>query len=138
MKITQISVFMENTTGRLAEVTNLLAEKGINLRAVSIADTADFGILRMVTDNPDKTYEELIRAGFTAKETDVIGVEVDDKPGGLARVMTLFRDEKINIEYLYASLERNKEQAVVIFKINDITGGLQMLERNGIRTVASF
>jgi hypothetical protein len=138
MIIKQISIFMENTTGRLAETTALLAKAGINLRAISIADTADFGILRMVTDKPEATLELLRGAGLTARETDVIGVEVQDHPGELARVMGIFRDEAINIEYLYASLERKAEMAIIVFKVADISKALAMLERRGYKTVASF
>jgi hypothetical protein len=138
MIIKQISLFMENTTGRLAETTAQLAQAGINLRAISIADTADFGILRMVTDKPDATLALLRSHGMTARETDVIGVEVEDHPGELARVMALFRDEGINIEYLYASLERKSDKAVIIFKVADIQKSLGMLSRHGFRTIASF
>lgn len=138
MIIKQISVFMENTTGRLAETTALLAQNGINLRAISIADTADFGILRMVTDKPQATLDLLHQAGLTARETDVIGVEVEDHPGELAKVMAVFRDEGVNIEYLYASLERAVNQAVIIFKVNDTAKALAMLERQGYRTVNKF
>ncbi len=99
MIIKQISTFMENTTGRLADITGLLAKAGINLRAISIADTADFGILRMVADQPDEAVRLLKEAGFTSRETDVIGVEVPDHPGELARIMALFRDQGVSIEY---------------------------------------
>ena len=138
MIIKQISIFMENTTGRLADTTALLAKAGINLRAISIADTADFGILRMVTDKPDATLTLLREAGMTARETDVIGVEVEDHPGELARVMALFRDEAINIEYLYASLEHKVDKAVIVLKVDDIDAGLAMLEKHGFSTVPSF
>ncbi len=138
MIIKQISIFMENTTGRLAETTALLARAGINLRAIAIADTADFGILRMVADKPEAALKLLKEAGLTAKETDVIGVEVADHPGELARVMALFRDEGINIEYLYASLERATDKAVIMFKINDIPAGLNMLDKHGYATLKSF
>lgn len=138
MIIQQISIFMENTTGRLAETTALLAQAGINLRAISIADTADFGILRLVTDQPQAALDLLRSAGMTAKETDVIGVEVRDHPGELARVMALFRDEGVNIEYLYASLERKKDMAVIIFKVADVKVALEMLARRGYQTVSSF
>jgi len=138
MIIKQISVFMENTTGRLAQVTGLIADKGLNLRAISIADTADFGILRMVVDKPDEAMAILEKEGFTGKETDVIGVEVEDHPGGLAKVMKIFRDEGVNIEYLYASLERNANKAVVIFKVGDVDKGVKMIEKHGLRTVSTF
>ena len=120
MIIKQISIFMENATGRLADVTALLAKAGINLRAISIADTTDFGILRMVADRPDAAVQILKDAGFTARETDVIGVEVPDHPGELARIMALFRDEGIGIEYLYASLEHKADNAVIVIKVDDI------------------
>jgi hypothetical protein len=138
MIIKQISIFMENTTGRLADVTDLLAKAGINLRAISIADTTDFGILRMVADQPDEAVQLLKNAGFTARETDVIGVEVADHPGELARIMALFRDEGVSIEYLYASLEHKVDKAVIVLKVDDINAGLAMLEKHGFATVPSF
>jgi hypothetical protein len=138
MIIKQISIFMENTTGRLADVTALLAKGGVNLRALSIADTADFGILRMVADQPDEAVQLLNDAGFVARETDVIGVEVPDHPGELARIMALFRDEGVNIEYLYASLEHKVDKAVIVLKVDDIDAGLAMLEKHGFSTIPSF
>ena len=138
MIIKQISIFMENTTGRLADVTALLAKAGVNLRALSIADTADFGILRMVADQPDEAVQLLKDAGFVARETDVIGVEVPDHPGELARIMALFRDEGVNIEYLYASLEHKVDKAVIVLKVDDINAGLAMLEKHGFSTIPSF
>jgi hypothetical protein len=138
MIIKQISIFMENTTGRLADVTALLAKGGVNLRALSIADTADFGILRMVADQPDEAVQLLKDAGFIARETDVIGVEVQDQPGELARIMALFRDEGVNIEYLYASLEHKVDKAVIVLKVDDINAGLAMLEKHGFSTIPSF
>ena len=138
MIIKQISIFMENTTGRLADVTALLAKSGINLRAISIADTADFGILRMVADRPDAAVAQLKAAGFAARETDVIAVEVPDQPGALARIMALFRDEGVNIEYLYASLEHSANQAVIVLKVDDVAAGLAMLQKHGVSTVPSF
>ncbi len=138
MIIKQISIFMENATGRLADVTALLAKAGINLRAISIADTTDFGILRMVADRPDAAVQILKDAGFTARETDVIGVEVPDHPGELARIMALFRDEGIGIEYLYASLEHKADNAVIVIKVDDIAAGMAMLEKHGFATIQSF
>ncbi len=138
MIIKQISIFMENTTGRLADVTDLLARAKINLRALSIADTTDFGILRMVADDPDRAVVLLKEAGFLARETDVIGVEVADHPGELARIMAIFRDEGVGIEYLYASLEHKEDKAVIVIKVEDIGAGLTMLEKHGFATVRSF
>ena len=138
MIIKQISIFVENTSGRLADVTALLATAGINLRALAIADTADFGILRMVADQPDAAVKLLREAGFTARETDVIGVEVPDHPGALSRLMALFRDEGVNIEYLYASLEHSSDQAVIVLKVDAVDAALAMLARNGIATIPGF
>ena len=138
MIIKQISIFMENTTGRLADVTALLAKSGINLRAISIADTADFGILRMVADQPDAAVDLLKKAGFTARETDVIAVEVPDQPGALATIMALFRDEAVNIEYLYASLEHSADKAVIVLKVDAVDAALAMLEKHGFATIPSF
>jgi hypothetical protein len=129
---------MENTTGRLADVTDLLARAGINLRALSIADTTDFGILRMVADDPDRAVSILREAGFTARETDMIAVEVADHPGELARIMALFRDEGVGIEYLYASLEHKADKAVIVIKVENIDAGLSMLDKHGFSTVRSF
>ncbi len=116
----------------------MLAKAGINLRAISIADTTDFGILRMVADQPDAAVKLLKEAGFTSRETDVIGVEVPDHPGELARIMALFRDEGVSIEYLYASLEHKEDKAVIVLKVDDIGAGLAMLEKHGFSTIPSF
>ena len=138
MGIKQISVFLENNAGRLAELTGVLAEAGINLRALSIADTADFGIVRLIVDKCDEALNALNKAGFTTRISDVIAVEIEDKPGSLARVMDLFRKAMVNIEYLYASLEGNAEKAVVIFKLGDHQAGLQILRSNNISMIESF
>ena len=138
MGIKQISVFLENTTGRLGEVTRTLAQGGINIRAISIADTADFGILRLIVDNCDEAVKSLNGAGFTTRVSDVAAVEVEDTPGSLARVMELFQNIKVNIEYLYASLEGKAGKAVVIFKLEDHARGLEIIRQNGLSMVESF
>ena len=138
MGIKQISVFLENTTGRLSEVTKTLANADINLRAISIADTADFGILRVIADKNDKAIEALNAAGFTTRQTDVVAVEIDDVPGSLAKLMELFQQSQINIEYLYASLEGQAGKAVVIFKLKDHEKGIKILHDNGLKTADNF
>jgi len=138
MGIKQISVFLENTTGRLSEVTKTLAGAQINLRAISIADTADFGILRLIVDKNDKAVETLNAAGFTTRQTDVVAVEIEDTPGSLARLMELFKDSQVNIEYLYASLEGQIGKAVVIFKLEDHAKGQKILNDNNIKMANSF
>jgi len=138
MGIKQISVFLENTAGRLSEVTKTIAGAGVNLRAISIADTADFGILRIIADNNEKAISALSAAGFTTRQTDVVAVEIDDKPGSLARMMELFQKSEVNIEYLYASLEGQIGKAIVIFKLQDHEKGLKILNENGLKVADSF
>ena len=131
MIIKQISLFLENSTGRLAGATDLLAEAKINLRAISIADTTEFGILRLIADQPEKAVKLLKEAGFAARETDVIAVEIADEPGSLARIMALFRDEGVGIEYLYASLEHRAGKAVIVMKVDNSVAALALLEKHG-------
>ena len=138
MGIKQISVFLENTTGRLGEVTRVLAQAGINIRAISIADTADFGILRLIVDKSDAAVKALNDGGFTTRQSDVAAVEVNDSPGSLAEVMELFQKSQVNIEYLYASLEGQAGKAVVIFKLEDHDKGLKIIRENGLAMVDSF
>jgi len=138
MGIKQISVFLENTTGRLSEVTKTLANAGINLRAISIADTADFGILRIIADKTEKAVETLNKAGFTTRQTDVVAVEIEDVPGSLAKLMALFEESQVNIEYLYASLEGQVGKAVVIFKLKDHEKGQNILSSKGFKLADNF
>ena len=138
MGIKQISVFLENTTGRLSEVTKTLADAKINLRAISIADTADFGILRLIADKTDEAVNTLNAAGFTTRQTDVVAVEIDDVPGSLAKLMELFQKSQVNIEYLYASLEGQAGKAVVIFKLEDHEKGRKILADNGMKMAEKF
>jgi hypothetical protein len=138
MAIKQISVFLENTTGRLGEVTRALADAGINIRAISIADTADFGILRLIVDKSEQAVSALSKAGFTTRESLVAAVEIGDTPGSLAGVMELFQKSQVNIEYLYASLEGTIGKAVVIFKLQDHEKGTKLIKENGISIVESF
>jgi hypothetical protein len=132
MDIKQISVFLENKKGRLAEVTGILAREKINIRALSLADTAEFGILRLIVNDTDKAVNVLKANNFVAQKTDVLAVEVEDKPGGLARIMGLFDSNGINIEYMYAFVEKKLENAVVIFKIDDQKKAIEILKKECI------
>jgi hypothetical protein len=138
MQIKQISVFLENNAGRLGEVTRVLAKAGINIRAISIADTADFGILRLIVDKSQEAVKALTEAGFTTRISDVVAVEINDSPGSLAQVMELFQKSQVNIEYLYASLEGKTGKAVVIFKMENFEKGLKLVEENGLSMVDTF
>ncbi len=132
MKIKQISIFLENKQGRLAAVTKLLAEEGVNIRALSIADTSDFGILRLIVNEPDKAYEVLKEQGFTVSMTEVIGVAMSDEPGGLAGVMEILEKRQVNIEYLYAFVGSAYEDALVIFRVENIDDAIKVLQEKGI------
>lgn len=138
MKIQQISVFLENSAGRMAEVTRVLKEGDVNLRAIMIADTADFGILRIIVDEPQKAIKVLNDAKFTTRTTDVLSVTIPDKVGSLSNVLSLFEKNAINIEYLYAALDKVGETAVIIFKVENIEKGLKVVEANGLGTSARF
>jgi hypothetical protein len=138
MGIKQISVFLENNAGRLAEVTRCLADAGVNLRAISIADTAEFGILRIIVDRQEEALGALLASGFTTRENDVLVVEIGDVPGSLAKLMKIFREAGVNIEYLYSSLEGREGSAAVIFKLNDYEAGLTIIKENGITLLEHF
>jgi hypothetical protein len=131
----QISVFLENKSGRLAHVTKVLGDAAINIRALSIADTSDFGILRLIVNDPVKAHKILKEAGFTVSETEVIAVRMPDAPGGLAAVLDQMSDENLNIEYLYAFLGMSGNEALVIFKVEDIKKAKIAFKNKGIKFV---
>jgi hypothetical protein len=135
MQIRQISIFIENRTGRLAAITTLLGEAGINIRALSLADTSDFGILRLIVDKPDEACVLLKEQGFTYSLTDVVAVEVPDKPGGLAKVLNLLNTGGINVEYMYAFVEKSPRQAVLVFRFDDMQAAVKALTAGGIRVM---
>jgi len=120
MKLQQISVFIENQSGRLHDVTKLLGENGINIRALSLADTSDFGILRLIVNNPVKAHELLKSNEFTVGRTDVLAVVVSDQPGGLAAILGCLDENDINVEYMYAFVDHHqKGRAIMIFRFDD-------------------
>ncbi|GFN22624.1 MAG: ACT domain-containing protein [Thermoanaerobacteraceae bacterium] len=137
MKIKQLSVFLENKSGRLAAVTRLLASKGINIRALSIADTSDFGILRLIVNDPQAAYRTLREGGFTVSLTEVLGVEMPDRPGGLSSVLTHLEEAGINIEYLYAFLGKGENGALVIFRVEDLDKAIEILSAKGVKLVSA-
>jgi len=132
MKVEQISIFIENKSGRLAEVARVLGEKGVNIRALSLADTSDFGILRLIVDNTDLAKETLKAGGFTVSKTEVVAIEVPDQPGGLSSILQVLDDSKINVEYMYAFVERNADNAVIIFRFDDTDGAISTLQKKGV------
>ncbi len=134
MKVKQISVFLENRSGRLAEVTRVLGDHGLNIRALSLADTSDFGILRMIIDHPDEAYMVLKEQHYTVQETDVITLEVADQPGGLAGVLDLLSQNGINVEYLYAFPERDSvDHAIMVFRFDNNDRAIEMMQQHEIK-----
>lgn len=136
MKVEQISIFLENKSGRLAEVTGLLAENGINIRALSLADTADFGILRLIVSDYQKAMSILKERGFTVGRNDVVAIEVPDRPGGLAGVLRALHGGDINVEYMYAFVQKSLENAVVIFRFDDTDRAVDALRKAGVRLLS--
>jgi hypothetical protein len=132
MKVEQISVFLENKSGRLAEVANILRDGNINIRALYLADASDFGILRFIVNDTKKAKEILKKNNFTVVRTEVIAVEVPDTPGGLAGILDILKNENINVEYMYAFVERSSENAVIIFRFDEIDKAIRALTKNKI------
>ncbi len=131
MKVEQISVFIENKSGRLAEVTRILGDAGINIRALSLADTSDFGILRLIVNDREKAKAVLKENGFTVSKTEVVAVEVPDRPGGLSQILQTLDSHTINVEYMYAYVERSGGNAVIIFRFDETGKAIATLQQNG-------
>ncbi|ANA40294.1 MULTISPECIES: ACT domain-containing protein [Geobacter] len=131
MKVEQISIFIENKSGRLAEVTRILGEAGVNIRALSLADTSDFGILRLIVNDREKAKQVLKDRGFTVSKTEVVAVEVPDRPGGLSQILQSLDRESINVEYMYAFVERCGENAVIIFRFDETEKAITALISSG-------
>lgn len=131
MKSEQLSVFLENRAGRLAEVTRTLAEAGVNIRALSLADTSDFGILRLIVCNHEKAQTVLKEKGFTLGRTYVVAVEVPDQPGGLDAILQLMAANNINVEYMYAFAQGATDNAVMIFRFDKVDAAIDILQGNG-------
>ncbi|HYA31168.1 MAG TPA: ACT domain-containing protein [Thermodesulfovibrionales bacterium] len=133
MKVEQISIFLENKSGRLADVTDVLAKAGINIRALSLADTADFGILRLIVNTTQRAKEVLKENGFTVGKTEVVAIEVPDRPGGLSGILNALQGEAINVEYMYAFVQKSGENAIIIFRFDDLEKAIQVLQKAGVR-----
>lgn len=136
MQVEQISIFIENKSGRLAEITRILGESGINIRALSLADTSDFGILRLIVNNVEKAKTVLKEKGFTVSKTEVVAVEVPDQPGGLAAILQSLDKDSINVEYMYAYVERCGGNAVIIFRFDETEKAITSLADNNFTILA--
>jgi len=132
MKVEQISIFLENKPGGLEHVTRVLKDADINIRALSLADTSDFGILRLIVNDTDTAEKALQSNGFTVRRTPVVAVEVPDRPGGLHGILEILLKKGINVEYTYAFVERSGENALIIFRLDRADEAIDVLLENGI------
>ncbi len=135
MKIRQVSVFLENRKGRLYEVCSLLGENNISIRALNVAESDDFGILRMVLDKPEDAEGLLREHNFTANFTDIVAVEVEDRPGGLAEILRVLSENDVNVEYMYGFVEKNEDKALLVFRFEKPDEAIACLAENKIRIV---
>jgi len=136
MKITQISIFLENRKGRLYDVCSLLGQNEVNIRALTIAETESFGVLRIVVDKSDLAIKLLRDNHFVANFTDVVAIEVPDKPGGLASILKIFADNDVNIEYMYGFVEKFSDKALLVMRFEDTDFAQQILAKHNIHVVA--
>ncbi len=137
MSIQQISVFLENRAGQLAEITKVLADNGIDLRAISIAETADYGVLRMIVDEPQRAKTILLDSGYIMSVTPVLAVAVPDAPGGLAPVLGLLAEGQIDIEYMYSLFTHEGNKAYMVFRVSDEGKFKALLDSHGIQTCSA-
>ncbi len=135
MLVNQIAVFLENRKGRICEFSGVLKDAGINIQAMSIADTMEYGILRAITDDNAKAIEVLRRNGFNVASTDLVGFKVDDKPGEMYKVLQILDEHKINIAYLYSFARAGAAKSVILLKVDDNDETMRILEENGINLI---
>jgi hypothetical protein len=135
MKVQQLSIFLENKSGRLAEIANILFKAVINIRAATLADTSDFGVVRLIVDDVDRAVAALHEEGITAVKTDVIVVETSDHPGGLAKVLNVISQESLNVEYLY-SLGTRVNKAYIVLRFDEPDNAIKSFVKSGVRVVS--
>ncbi|MEI6314074.1 MAG: ACT domain-containing protein [Syntrophus sp. (in: bacteria)] len=136
MKVEQVSVFLENKQGSLEEVTGILKDANVNIRTLSLADTTDFGILRLIVNDVDTTSRALRDKGFRVSRTTVVAVEVPDRPGGLHSILQALARDNITVEYLYAYVEKSGENAVIIFRFDDSAAAIEVLRKNSFSVLS--
>ncbi|MBE6493395.1 MAG: acetolactate synthase [Methanosphaera stadtmanae] len=132
----QLSIFLENKEGRMLNTLEIIEKIGVNIRALSLADTSEFGLLRLIVTEPMKVKEELEKNNYIVKITDVIAVAMDDQPGGLTKILRIIDEENINLEYLYAFVEQQKYDAIVILRLEDMEKGAEKLEKSDAKIIA--
>ena len=137
MKLIQLSVFLENKPGRLSEPCRILAQPDINILTLSLADTQQFGILRLIIKDWEKAMQVLKNAGFVVNTTEVVAVEVEDRPGGLENILQIIEQENVNVEYMYAFTYRQKDKAIIIFRFETPDKSIQLLQQKGVNLISS-
>lgn len=135
MLVNQIAVFLENRKGRINDFARVLKEQNVDLISMSIADTKEFGILRAITRDNEKAVQALKDAGFTVVTSELIGVEVDDRPGGLSDVLSILNNQDVDIEYLYSYARIEKGKAIILLKVDDNKLALEALTKAGFKVL---
>ena len=133
MLVKQVSIFLENKPGRLAEITDLLGKSNIDISALSLADTTNFGILRLIVNDPEKAVKIAKENGFTVKTTEVMAIEVNDKPGGLAAVLKILEENDVSVEFAYSFIKRCDDKALVLIKVEDPDKVTEILKETKLR-----
>ena len=136
MKITQLSVFLDNRAGVLANLTEYLGAEGINIRALSVAESRDFGVIRMIVPDPSRVAELLGKKGYNLQKVEVLALRVADEPGGLGKALRTLVDEHMNVEYLYTFLDKSGGQAVVILRVDNLDFARAVLVKNGFKLLS--
>jgi len=131
--VEQLSVFLDNRPGRLAELCNLMGDNGIDIRALQLVEAGEFGLVRMITDNNPKAIELLTKSKMSFRKGDVLGVLMEDKPGTMGLIATLLGNASVNIEYAYAFVTKIEEKAILILKVSDIKKSVDVLKSNKIK-----
>ena len=134
MLVKQLSIFVENKPGRLSAIIELLGEHNVNLSALSLADTTNFGILRLIADKVDVAQAVLREAGIISKSSDVLAVAIDDTPGSLTRVLDLLTEKNISVEYMYAFSAKQENKALMVFKVDSLEAAEALLAENGFES----
>lgn len=137
MKITQLSVFLENKPGHMSAICRRLAEEGINILTLSLADTQQFGILRLIVQDWEKAKDVLREAGCVVSTTEVVATQIEDRPGGLAHILTILEKAEINVEYMYAFTYREKDRAILVLRFDEPDVAIKTLQENGVNVLGS-
>lgn len=137
MKLTQISIFLENKKGRLQDVCSLLSKNKINIRALTVAESENFGVLRIVVDKPQEAQAVLKKNQFIANLTDIVAIEVQDHPGGLTGVLNILASNDINVEYMYGFVEKASDKAMLVFRFDNTDKAIKILKDNKVKIVGN-